>query len=269
VWGTEEIVGVEGLPLRVVRAGSGPPLFLINGIGAPAEMWAPFVSVFEGHELVAFDLPGSGSSPPSPRPLRIRGFARVAWRLIELLGFERIDVLGYSFGGVVAQEVVRRAPERVGRLVLCATGIGLGGVPPKPLAALMMLSPARYYSRSAARQILPVIAGGRTRRDPRVLEEELPLRLANPPSTRGYLEQLYAITGWSSLPWIREVRHRTLILHGDDDPLVPVANARRMAELMPNASLHVIRGGGHLFMLDEPESAVGELARFLSANGAV
>lgn len=55
------------------------------------------------------------------------------------------DVLGYSFGGALAQELARRAPERVRRLVLCATAPGLGGSPPRPLAALMLATPARYY----------------------------------------------------------------------------------------------------------------------------
>jgi poly(3-hydroxyalkanoate) depolymerase len=264
VWGAEHVVAVDALPLRVVRTGSGRPLLLINGIGASTEMWAPLVAHLEAHELVAFDLPGSGSSPRSQRPLRIRGLARTTTRLLDALGFDSIDVLGYSFGGIVAQELARRAPERVARLVLCATSPGLGGVPPEPVAAMLMLSPVRYFSRSAAQRIVPVIAGGRTRRDPRVLDEHLAERLANPPSSRGYLDQLYAVTGWSSLPWLGAVRHPTLILHGDNDPLVPLTNARRMAALMPQATLRVVPRGGHLFLVDEPESVAGELIGFLA-----
>jgi pimeloyl-ACP methyl ester carboxylesterase len=264
VWGSEQVVEVDEHPLRVARVGTGTPLLLINGIGASAEMWAPLISRLDGHELVAVDLPGTGSSPHSPRPLRIRGLARLVEHVLDALGYDTIDVLGYSLGGIVVQELARRAPGRLERLVLCATSPGLGGVPPSPLAALLMLSPARYYSRSAAERILPVIAGGRTRRDHRALEDGLAQRLVNPPSTRGYFDQLYAVTGWSSLSWLRQLKHETLILHGDDDPLVPIANARRMAAMIPRASLTVVRGGGHLFLLDEPESVVGDLARFLA-----
>lgn len=264
MWGSEYVVAVDGLPLRVVRVGSGSPLLLINGIGASIEMWSPLVALLRGRELVAFDLPGSGSSPPATRPLRINGLARMTTGLLDALGYERLDALGYSFGGIVAQELARRAPERIDRLVLCATSPGLGGVPPKPMAALMMLSPVRYYSRSSAQHILPVIAGGRTRRDPLALESQLAERLAKPPSARGYLEQLYAVTGWSSLSWLASVRHPTLMIHGDEDPLVPLANARRMAGIMPQARLRVLRGGGHLFLLDEPESVVEELSAFLT-----
>jgi pimeloyl-ACP methyl ester carboxylesterase len=88
-----------------------------------------------------------------------------AWSaaLLDTLGLERVDVLGYSFGGGLAQELAYRAPERVRRLVLCATAPGLGGVPPKPMAALMLATPARYYHPRLLELSLAHIAGGRTR----------------------------------------------------------------------------------------------------------
>ena len=133
-----------GLRLRVGRHGSGPPLLLITGIGAHLDMWAPFARHAGERELIAFDPPGAGLSQRPRRPLRMRGLARVVAALLDTLGLERVDVLGYSFGGGLAQELAYRAPERVRRLVLCATAPGLGGVPPKPMAALMLATPARY-----------------------------------------------------------------------------------------------------------------------------
>lgn len=264
MWGSEQVIIVDRQPVRVVRAGSGPPLLLINGIGASAEMWTPLVGHLTGHEVVTVDLPGAGSSPPSRRPLRIRGLARLLAGALDQLGYTRIDVLGYSFGGIVAQELTWRFPQRVGRLVLCASTSGVGSAPPTLLASLLMLTPARYQSRKLARHIVPLIAGGRTRRDPQSLQVHLGQRLMNPPSTRGYVQQLYACTGWSSARWLRRVRHQTLILHGDDDPLVPLVNARNMAAMMPAARLHVVKGAGHLFLLDEPGSVVAELTGFLT-----
>jgi poly(3-hydroxyalkanoate) depolymerase len=263
VWGAEQVVVVDGRPLRVVRHGDGPPLLLLNGIGAPAEMWAPLVRLLDGRELIALDLPGTGSSPPPRWPMRIRGLAHLVANALDALAVGEADVLGYSFGGMVAQELARRVPSAVRRLVLCATAPGLGSLPPRPLPALLMLTPARYYSGAAARFIVPIIAGGRTRRDPRVLRSHLTERLANPPSGRGYLHQLYAVTGWTSMPWLCRLHQPTLILHGDEDPLAPLHNARHMAKLIPGATLHVVPGGGHLFLLDEPESVRAELARFL------
>jgi poly(3-hydroxyalkanoate) depolymerase len=264
VWGREQVVEVAGMPLRVVRKGSGMRLLLINGIGAPAEMWQPFVARLEGHAVVALDLPGTGGTPPPSRPLRMRGLAGMVTGLLDALGWSSCDVLGYSFGGIVAQELARRSPERVDRLVLCATTSGLGTVPPNPLAGLLMLTPMRYYNRAVAVRTVPLIVGGRTRRDPLALEENLRQRLAKPPSALGYLHQLYAVTGWTSTHWIRRVQHRTLIIHGDEDPLVPVVNARRMAAAMPNAQLAVVPRAGHLLLLDEPDSVIGDLAEFLA-----
>ena len=264
VWGTAQSVTVGDHRLRVVRRGEGSPLLLINGIGAPAEMWSPLAERLTGRELVAVDLPGVGSSPPSHWPLRMRGLAELVADLLGELGHDRIDVLGYSFGGSVAQELAWRAPDRVRRLVLCASTAGVGSAPPRPLAAMMIMTPARYENRTLARWIMPAVAGGRTRRDAAVLEANLTYRLANPPDRLGYLQQLYAIAGWSSHPWLRRVRHRTLILHGDQDPLVPVINARLMARAMPDARLHVLEGAGHLFLVDEPASVVDELDGFLS-----
>ncbi len=156
-------VDAAGLRLRVGRHGSGPPLLLITGIGAHLDMWAPFARHAGERELIAFDPPGAGLSQRPRRPLRMRGLARVVAALLDALGLERVDVLGYSFGGGLAQELAHRAPERVRRLVLCATGPGLGGVPPKPMAALMLATPARYYHPRLLELSLAHIAGGRTR----------------------------------------------------------------------------------------------------------
>jgi pimeloyl-ACP methyl ester carboxylesterase len=266
VWGDQQLVDVDDLPIRVVQRGAGASLLLINGIGAPAEMWEPLAARLSERRLIAFDLPGAGASPAARRPLRMAQLARLTARLLDALELTRADVLGYSFGGIVAQELARCKPARVDRLVLCATSSGVGSMPPRFIPALLVLTPLRYHSRSVAERVVPIIAGGRTRRDPLALRDNLGLRLTKPPSTIGYLQQLYAVTGWSSSRWLSRVNHRALILHGDEDPLVPVVNARRMAAAMPNARLTVIPGAGHLFMLDEPESVVPELEAFLAEH---
>jgi poly(3-hydroxyalkanoate) depolymerase len=261
----ESFVDVAGLRLRVGRHGEGRPLLLITGIGANLDMWTPLERLLPGRELVAFDAPGVGLSQRPRLPLRMSTLARLVCELMDALAIERADVLGYSFGGALAQELTHRAPERVRRLVLCATGPGLGGMPPKPLAALMLASPARYYHPRLLALSIPHIAGGRTARDRTVLAENAGARLAHPPHVLGYAYQLYAAAGWTSLPWLRTLATPTLVIAGDDDPAVPVANARVLAARLPDARLHVIRGGGHLFLLDEPESAVGEISAFLDA----
>ena len=259
-------VDAAGLRLRVGRQGTGRPLLLIPGIGAHLEMWAPFVGLAGNRDLIAFDPPGAGLSPRSRLPLSMRGLARVVADLLDALELERVDVLGYSFGGALAQEFARRAPDRVRRLVLCATGPGLGGTPPRPLAALMLATPARYYHPRLLALTVPHIAGGRTAREPQLLADQAAARLSRRPDPLGYAYQLSAGLGWSSLPWLHRVQHQTLIVAGDQDPTVPLRNARLLAARLPHARLHVVSGGGHLFLIDEPQNAAPSIRAFLDED---
>ena len=158
-------------------------------------MWEPFLGL----------VPTARSSRSTRRERAARSArgARSAWAasprwstsLLDELGLGAVDVLGYSFGGGLAQELARRAPERVRRLILCATAPGLGGVPPWPYPALLLASPARYYHPWAFRFEVPRIAGGRTRREPALLERQASARLGHPPDPLGYAFQLYAVCG--------------------------------------------------------------------------
>jgi pimeloyl-ACP methyl ester carboxylesterase len=150
-------------------------------------------------------------------------------------------------------------------LILCGTSPGLGGMPPRnPLIIAILSTLYRYYHPRHLAAVTPMLAGGRTRRDPDVQRAQVQLRTANPPGWLPYAMQIYAATGWSSLPWLHRLNNTTLVLTGDDDPIVPVLNARILARVMPNARIHVLPGAGHLFLVDEPESAAGLIEAFLS-----
>lgn len=261
----QDRIRVDGLELRVRRRGEGEPLLLITGIGANVEMWDPFVPLLPGRELIAYDVPGTGRSTRTWRPRTMREHARIAVGVLDALGIGRTDVLGYSWGGALAQELARRAPERVRRLVLCATSTGAISLPPKPAALLALSTPLRYYHPALAELITPWIAGGRTSRDAKILRDQARLRTLSPPSPLGYLFQTWAAGTWTSLPWLHRLTQPTLVIAGDDDPVIPLANARLLARLIPDAHLHVIRGAGHLFLLDEPENAMGPLCDFLTS----
>lgn len=130
----------------------------------------------------------------------------------------------------------------------------------------MLATPACYSQPRLLPLILPGIAGGRTAREPDALAEQAAAFRRRPPDPLGYAYQLYAVTGWSSLPWLHRVRHRSLIVAGEEDPSVPLRNARLLAARLPHARLHVVKGGGHLFLLDEPQNAVGTIGAFLDAD---
>jgi pimeloyl-ACP methyl ester carboxylesterase len=82
----------------------------------------------------------------------------------------------------------------------------------------------------------------------------------------GYAGQLFAISGWTSLPWLGGLRQPTLVLAGDDDPIVPLVNGRILTRCIPNARLHVLRGGGHLFLLEQPARMAAVVADYLKGD---
>lgn len=251
-------VHVGDVVLRVGTTGEGPPLLLINGIGANLDMWQPLLAHLRDRHVVVFDAPGTGGSPSLSRRRRMPGFAALVVGLLDELGLEQVDVLGYSWGGALAQELAHRAPERVRSLVLCATMPGLGGQPPPPWVFGAMSTPLRYYSKTYLRLVAPIIYGVRIRPD----EPHLTARRQRPPSLTGYSHQLYAITGWSSRSWLRTLRLPTLVLSGRGDHLVPARNGVIMSREIRGATLQVVPGG-HLFLVQDVGIAAAAVRRFL------
>jgi poly(3-hydroxyoctanoate) depolymerase len=265
-----QYVDLAGLRLRIAVAGKAsadPPLLLINGIGAHLDLAAPFVRALNrrGVQTISYDAPGVGRSSPYVWPRRMSGVARTAERLLDALGQDTVDVFGVSLGGAVAQQLAHQAPQRVRRLVLAATGPGLGGVPGSPRVLWAMATPRRYYQPEYYRRVAPDIYGGAARRDPDALLNASLDRFKHRPTVRGYATQAYSIAGWTSVPWLRRLLQPTLVLAGDDDPIVPLVNGRILARLLPNARLDVISGGGHLFVLERPDSIADKVSEFLTA----
>jgi poly(3-hydroxyalkanoate) depolymerase len=253
-------VTVDGRRLRVaVRPGTGGavPLLVCNGIGTPLEVLAPFTTALDpAITVVRFDVPGAGGSPPTRLPYSVPWLARLAGRMMTALGYGRFDVLGISWGGGLAQQLAVRYPRRCRRLVLVATSTGSLMIPARPRVLLHLSSPRRHRDPAHAARIAGTVYGGVLRRRP---ELAAPVAAGPSASRRGYLYQLLASAGWTSLPWLRLIRQPTLILAGDDDPIIPLPNARLMAALLPAARLHVYHDG-HLGLL----TRAGELARLVS-----
>jgi poly(3-hydroxyoctanoate) depolymerase len=252
-------VQVGEVRIRTSVRGSGRPLLLVTGLGASLELAAPFERELaaRGRQVISFDAPGIGGSTPYRSPRRMPGLVRTIVGMLDALGYDEVDVFGVSLGGVVAQQLARQAPHRVRGLVLAATAPGVGGMPGAPSALLALTTPRRYRDPEHYLRIAGRIYGGMARTDPRRLLHTVIGRV-QPPSVAGYVGQLYAMTGWSSMPWLHTLRQPTLVLAGDDDPIIPLVNGRILAWRIPSATLHVVRGGGHLFILERP-AAIAEL----------
>ncbi len=257
-------VFVDGIEVRYcIRPGKSKyPLLLFNGIGANLELTKPFVDALTGVEIIVFDMPGVGGSSLPVLPRRFSGLAKLATKVLDALGYQRIDVAGVSWGGALAQQFAKQYPERCRRLVLAATSMGLMMVPGKPSVLLKMITPRRYVSKKYLREVAPFMYGGVARHAPQEVHTHASNTLQ--PSLRGYLYQLVAGLGWTSVHWLHRLPHRTLVIAGDDDPIVPLINAKAITALMNHARLHIVRGGGHLFLVLRANEVVPVIRKFLA-----
>jgi poly(3-hydroxyalkanoate) depolymerase len=257
---------VGGQTLRVgIRPGdkSRAPLLLFNGIGANIELVEPFLDILDGPEAIIFDVPGVGGSPAPRLPYRPWTLARLSAQLLDQLGHEQVDVLGVSWGGAIAQQFAFQQAKRCRRLILAATSPGHLMVPGKLAVQLKLASPRRYKDPAHMGRIAGEIYGGRMRQLARAgAKTYAPVRWS---SDYGYYLQLMAGIGWSSLPWLGFLRQPTLVMAGNDDPIVPLANGRITAKLIPDARLVTLEDG-HLFLLTSTQESAQLITEFLNSS---
>lgn len=254
-------VGLQ--PLRVARSkgdGRHKPLLVFNGIGANIELLEPLAQGLPEREVIAFDIPGVGGSPLPFMPYRFWHVARLAGQLLDQLGHQDVDVLGVSWGGAVAQQFAHSLPERCRRLILCATATGAVMIPAAPGVLWKMATPRRYFDRDYGRSIAGDIYGGDCRTDPKVMAQHF--KHIKTGSRWGYYLQIAAGAGWTSIHWLSRLRQPTLIMAGDDDPLVPLKNAQLMHRLIPNSDLRVFNCG-HMFLLTRIGESLVAIREFL------
>ncbi len=180
--------------------------------------------------------------------------------MLDYLDYGQVNAVGVSWGGALAQQFAYDYPERCKKLILAATAAGAFMVPGKPKVLWLMASPRRYIQPSHVVRIAPMIYGGSFRRDSKLAAEHASkVRSAG---KLGYYWQLFAGLGWTSIHWLHKIRQPTLVLAGDDDPLIPLVNMRMLAWRIPNAQLHII-DDGHLFLITRAEAVAPIIMKFL------
>jgi poly(3-hydroxyalkanoate) depolymerase len=225
-------------------------LVLCNGIGASLEVLDPFVAELDPDiPIVRFDVPGTGGSPDSPLPYGFPYLAVVLGQVLRKLDLDtsRVDVLGLSWGGALAQQFAFQNPRRCRRLILVSTGTGLIMVPARPAVLAKMLTPRRFLDHEYAARIAGDLYGGTVRTDPAAVERLFDRQLMAG-SRFGYLHQLLAGSVWTSVFALPVMRQRTLIIAGLDDPIVPLSNAEILHCLLPHSTLH-LHSGGHVDLI--------------------
>ncbi len=235
------------------------PLLFFNGIGANIELAFGLGEHIRDREILTFDVPGVGGSPPAALPYRPWQLARAAAKLSERFGFDDLDVMGVSWGGAMAQQFAFQYRNRVKRVILAATSAGSTMVPGKASAISKMRDPRRYADPDYMVRNFQILYGD----EATVEGAAAHTNALQSPHPRGYAYQLLCMLGWSSLPFLRLMRQPTLVMAGDRDTLVPMANARILNFMLPNGRLHVVEDGGHLFLVTKASEVLPAITDFL------
>jgi len=230
--------------------GKRTPLLFFNGIGANLEIVQAFADTFTGRDIITFDMPGVGGSPDPTFPYRPWWIAKAAKQILIENGYDKVDVLGISWGGGPAQQFAWQNRRMTKRLILCATTAGTTMVPGKPKALSKMFSPKRYVDRDFLEKNFETLYG-----DSVGDMGEFSINMM-PPSMKGYIFQLMAMAGYSTLPFIRRIKAKTLVIMGDNDHIVPVANGHILNTFLPRSKLRIIEGAGHLFLLTRRDETI-------------
>lgn len=258
---------VGGRRLFHQRSGSGgEPLLLIQGMSGTHQAWGePFLAgLAADFDVVAYDHRGIGRSDPVTDPFSIQELAQDAAGVLDELGWETAHVAGISMGGMVAQELALAHPERIRTLTLGCTYCGGEGselAPPETLAKLS----AGWQSGDrelAIRSVFDVNVSPAFAARPGAYEAFRAMAKALPAPLPVIMLQMQAIAGHDTSARLPSLRVPTLVIHGDEDRMLPVGNGRMIASLIPDSALEIRSGVGHVFWWEEP----GKSAELIRAH---
>ncbi len=245
---------VDGLRIRYLDVGSGYPLILIHGLGGSIEAWhSTITALSDNYRVIALDLRGFGRSQKPPNSVSIGDLARDVVGIMDYTGVHRACLLGFSMGGLVALETYRSYPERIDCLILASTSPRLRVDAENIRRALS--TPSNAYQ--SLKRLTYKLSDSKTLK---LLAEALASN--DPEYMTAVADAVSRVDYWGLLP---KIKVPVLILVGELDPLVPLETARRMANIIPDARLEVIRGAGHLSKFDDSKAFNLAVARFLDS----
>ena len=251
---------VNGARLHYERRGSGEPMLWITGFTISSDVFNAVLPLYEGRfECVLYDNRGAGRSRGLPGLTSMAELAADAAALLDRLGIESAHVHGLSMGGMVAQELALRFPERVRGLILGGT------TPGGPLAARPTLA-----ELTALRGLGSLLFSREFReREPQRVRELLrPFRAHRPPA-HGVVAHWWATVYHDTVSRLGDIQAPTLVMHGGADGMAPLSNARMLAERIPDAELAVLPGAGHAFLLERPEATHELITEWLDRRGEI
>lgn len=253
--------------LHYESTGTGAPVLLVMGLGMNATGWhrTAAVMVGAGLRVLSFDNRGVGRSDRPAGPYSTAEMADDAVAVLDAAAVERAHIYGISLGGMIAQEIALRRPDRTGRLVLGATTPGgEAAVAADPSTLDFFRRRGFMTAEEAAWASVPYNYASRTRAEHGDrIAQDIRQRLRYPIEPGPYAAQLDAALSHDACDRIAQIRAPTLVVHGQEDIMVAPANGRLLAGLIPDARLLELPHAAHLYTTDEP-GADHEIAAFLS-----
>ncbi len=262
-------VEVNDIKIYYEVHGTGEPLLLIEGLGYATWMWYRQLEEFSrDFRVIIFDNRGVGKSDKPDIPYSIEMMAADAAGLLRALDIQQAHVLGVSMGGFIAQALAIGYPELVHTLILvCTSHGGRRAIPAPPETIKAMLNEEGLPPREALRQAMrPAFGPGYLAQHPEELEKIIEWRLAEPTPRYAWQRQFNAILGADLEGKLSEIQAPTLILTGDADRVVPMANSERLHKAIADSVLEVFPGGGHLFFLEQAPAFNRRVLEFLKGH---
>ena len=232
------------------------PLVLVHGFMGGSDQWALQAPLAEGRDLMAVDLPGFGKNAHMPPVNTIKGFAE--WVLAEIAPQE-FDLLGHSMGGMIAQEMMRLAPDRIRKLVLYGTG-ATGELPGRFETIETSMQRARAEgARHTARRIAATWF---------LKRESAPVyhacaAIAERAGLPAIIAGLEAMRGWSGIDHLAHVAVPALVLWGDGDRTYDWTQVETLWRTIPGANLAVVPACAHAVHFERPQHFNALIADFL------
>jgi 3-oxoadipate enol-lactonase len=255
----------QGAKIYWDEQGTGEPLLLIMGLSYPSYMWhRTRPALTQSYRTIAFDNRGVGQSDVPPGVYSIASMASDAAAVLDAAGVQSAHVFGVSMGGMIAQEFALQYPKRVRSLILgCTASGGPHAVQAKP-EVLAILMRQGMTPEEAKEAIIPFIYDPGTPRER--IDEDMVIRMKWYPTPQGHMSQLQGIIGWEAYSRIAQITAPTLVIHGETDQLVPVANGRLISDRIPGAKLVLIPNASHVFETDQPGVGNHAALEFLAAQ---
>ena len=261
-----------GVKLRYEIRGAGEPVALIMGFSGSGRGWGePFLKLMEDRfRIFVIDNRGTGESDKPDAEFTLGDLAADIAAVLDHAKTPRAHIFGISMGGMIAQEFALAYPERTRGLVLGCTNCGTSHSIPADPAAIANLIPAPGIDPiEQARRAFSVACGKaflNSARGQAILDQAI-AEMGNYPVTpmHTFMRQAQAIGGFDSFARLGQIKSPTLIIHGDDDSIVPYANAEVLQGAIAGSKKHTLKAAGHMFFWEVPEETVRVAGDFLAA----